>query len=249
MIVLQVFLWILFALALLLCLLLVMKFSVRLKYGEQNAVILGLGFVRINLTKLRQRREKKKKKPKIQSLAKSLAKEQAEQGVNERPKEVTKGSVKNGSATTPAEKSQEEKDGGIGQMLKDFVKGKSLTENLALLKNILVQTSERFSKYASIKVKKLKDTDSCPEAADTAVLFGIANGVVCSIVGIIESFSMFSIEKGAVGVYQDYISGKSTFEADIHFSMRVFRLIMCVFPALKAFMTKGKNPHQRSKNK
>jgi len=70
-----------------------------------------------------------------------------------------------------------------------------------------------------------------------------------TVFGIIESFSMFSIEKGAVGVYQDYISGKSTFEADIHFSMRVFRLIMCVFPALKAFMTKGKNPHQRSKNK
>ena len=93
MIVLQVFLWILFALALLLCLLLAMKFSVRLKYGEQSAVILGLGFVRINLTKLRQRREKKKKKPKIQSLAKSLAMDQADQGVNESPKEVTKGSV------------------------------------------------------------------------------------------------------------------------------------------------------------
>ncbi len=280
MIVLQIILWIIFAVFLLVGLLLCLKITVRLKYAEQKAVILGIGFVRINLTKLREKREKrKKKKTKIQHLSKTLpsrdkisevfrskpastgsipertksesvvltAKTPAEKKPDANTSEKAKPSEKK-SALEQAKNAHEPKNQSILQMLKAFIKGKSLSENLTLLKNILTETSALFSKHAHIRIRKLSVIVSCPDAADTAVLFGIANGAVSSVVGIAENFCIFDIKKDAVGVYQDYISGKSRFLVDISFSMRVFRMLWCLTPTLKALLNNKTKSSSKEKN-
>lgn len=272
MIVLQTFLWIFFALVLLVCAILLLKITVRLKYGEQNAVIIGVGIVRINLTKLREKQENRKKKVKIRKLSKELPKktEPVIEKSTEKSKETKlpfkedfsakvetdsdvieknekKSVTEKNLVSKKVRQAHNKKDGGIVEMLKDFVKGNNLKANLSLLKQILIKTSEKYSKHARIKVNKLKVTVSCPEAADTAVLFGIANGAVCSIAGIIESFGTFGIEQGAIGVYQDYLSGKSKLEVDISLSMRVFGILQCVLAVLGTFLkqkTKKSSPKE-----
>jgi len=279
MIVLQIILWIIFAVFLLVGLLLCLKITVRLKYAEQKAVILGIGFVRINLTKLREKREKrKKKKPKIQRLSKTLPSQKQDTVITEKkaqyksvPERTDNVSValssKTGeekktdsdsaeskkmsekkSALEQAKNAHEPKKQSILQMLKAFIKGKSLSDNLTLLKNILTETSALFSKYALIRIRKLSVIVSCPDAADTAVLFGIANGAVSSVVGIAENFCIFDIKKDAVGVYQDYISGKSRLLTDISFSMRVFRMLWCLTPTLKALLNNKTKSSSKEKN-
>lgn len=280
MIVLQVILWILFALILLVGLTLCLKITVRLKYGEQKAVILGIGIFRINLTKLRERREnRKKKKPKIQQLSKTLPSANKDIGVSEKnttqyksvPERTDNASVASSAKTgeekktdsdcSESKKTTEKKSAieqaknahapkkqSISQMLKAFINGKSLTENLTLLKNILTETSALFSKHAHIKIRKLSVIVSCPDAADTAVLFGIANGVVSSVMGIVEGFGVFDTKNASVGVYQDYISGKSRLLTDISFSMRVFQMLWCLAPTLKAVLNNKTKSSPKEKN-
>ncbi len=280
MIVLQVILWIIFALILLVGLTLCLKITVRLKYGEQKAVILGIGIFRINLTKLRERREnRKKKRPKIQRLSKTLPSANKDVGVSKKntalyksvPERTDNASVassaKTGeekktdsdsaeskkttekkSAIEQAKNAHEPKKQSISQMLKAFINGKSLTENLTLLKNILTETSALFSKHAHIRIRKLSVIVSCPDAADTAVLFGMANGVVASVMGIVEDFRVFDTKNASVGVYQDYISGKSKLLTDISFSMRVFQVLWCLAPTLKAVLNNKTKSSPKEKN-
>ncbi len=280
MIVLQVILWILFALILLVGLTLCLKITVRLKYGEQKAVILGIGIFRINLTKLRERREnRRKKRPKIQRLSKTLPSSAQALKVNQNKlpeeksvPEAAKTDIRTLSSATHANKTTDEKTRenkepsekkssvdnvknahspkkqSLSQMLKAFIKGKNLTENLTLLKNILTETSALFSKHACIKIKRLSVIVSCPDAADTAVLFGIANGVVSSVMGIIEGFRVFDTKNASVGVYQDYTSGKSRLLTDISFSMRVFHMLWCLTPTLKALLNNKNKSSPKEKN-
>lgn len=247
MIVVRIVLWILFALLLLVCFALALKISIRLKYDQEKSVIIGIWLFRINLTKLKKKREKRrKKKPKVSKLSDVLP-------VSAEDKksiaQVNEKSIDSENCDTK-EKNNEEQTGSrkVFQMIKALPKEKKLTEKLTLVMNILLQTAQSFSKYATIRLRKFSVIVSCDTAADTAILFGIANSLVSSMLGICDSFRVFKTETGAVSVYQDYLSGKSTLILDISLSMRVFQVLLCLLPTLKTFI-KNNNTKSSSKEK
>ena len=128
---------------------------------------------------------------------------------------------------------------GNTEYMTELMNGKNLTESLSLVRDIVFETARSFSKYAVIKVTKLSVVVSCEMAADTAIMFGIANGLVSSAIALCESFRIFIIKDGAICVYQDYISGKSKLSLDISLSIRVYHILLCLLPTLKAFINKN----------
>ena len=65
-------------------------------------------------------------------------------------------------------------------------------------------------KKAKIEIDELCVVVSKPDAADTAVQFGICNGIVVSLLALADSFGKAKIRHENISVSPDFILGKST---------------------------------------
>lgn len=197
------FLAILAVILLLLLFVLLSPLSVRIKYKEVLEVYAGLSFIKIKLVPGKEKKQKKKKVKKAEKVNKEKKKPEVPQEKNREASSV-----------------QEKKKGTI----KD-----TLTLVFDLVKSVL----EMMGKKAKIRVDGLNVVVSKPEAADTAIQFGICNGLVSTFLAFTSNFGKSQIKSENVSVVPDFVSGKSKIDADITLSARTGSILLSL---LKGYM-------------
>ena len=222
MIALYVILAILAAILLLLLFVLFSPLWVRVKYSERLEVYAGLSFIKIKLVPGKEKKEKKIKKKKA---AKKEAKENKEKEKNENPQE---------SKTEEAPDSEKKKG--------------SVKDTLTLVLDIAKSVLEMMGKKAKIRVNRLSVSVSKPDAADTAIQFGICNGLVSTFLAFTSNFGKSEIKGENISVVPDFVSGKSTIEADITLSAKTVSILLSL---LKGYMKNQstKNSTERADEK
>lgn len=115
----------------------------------------------------------------------------------------------------------------------EFESAESVKDTLALFLELLKQLFDIIGEDAKIKIDKLSVTVSKPDAADTAVLYGVCGGMVSTVLAVASNFSKCKINEKNVGVTADFIGGKNSVDIDITLSARVIVVYSCL---LKAYM-------------
>ncbi len=183
--------------ALVVLVLLVSPLWLRIKYTEGITVYAGIGPVR---TKLYPSKEKDKKKTAQKKKKKKKSTKPPAQPLSDdtQRKQTTK-SV-----------SHKEADDEI-----------SAKEVLDFVLDILERVVDLFHEKAKIKIDALRVVVSKPDAADTAIQFGLCSGLVSSILAFTSNFGKSVIKDKNVSVVPDFIAGKSRVETDVTLSVKV----------------------------
>ncbi len=176
--------------ALLLVFALVSPLSVQIRYVNSLEVFARYSFIKIRIY---PKREKKKTgKPK-----------------KEKKKKHHTPSEKKPEASENCDKAE---DGGK----KASEKPKSpVKEILVLVYEVVKSTFETFGNRAEIDIDLLKVVVSKPDAADTAVMFGICGGIVSNILAFTSNFRRANISDENIHIEPDFLTGKSRLAVDI----------------------------------
>ena len=122
-------------------------------------------------------------------------------------------------------------------------------EALQLLIDMLKNLFDAIGDEGKIKIRKLMVTASKPDAADTAVLYGIYGGLVTTALAMASEFSKCRINEKNVGVIPDFATGKSKIDVDITISSRLVVVYGCLFRAyLKNEEKKRRNIERMIRN-
>lgn len=105
---------------------------------------------------------------------------------------------------------------------------KPLSETLSLIFDIIKSFLDMMGKKSKIEIDELSVVVSKTDAADTAVQFGICNGIVTSLLVLTDGFGKAKIKSEKVSVCPDFISGKSTLSTDITLSAPTFSILWSV---------------------
>ncbi len=185
--------------ALLVLLLLVSPLWLRIKYAEGITVYAGVGPVRTKLYPSKEKNKKKsEQKKKKKKKKKKSAKPPAQPSAADTQKKQTTKSV-----------SHKEADDEI-----------SAKEVLDFVLDILERVVDLFHKKAKIKIDALRVVVSKPDAADTAIQFGLCSGLVSSILAFTSNFGKSMIKDKNVSIVPDFITGKSRVETDVTLSVK-----------------------------
>lgn len=184
--------------------------SVRVKYDNGVEVVAGISFIKIRLVPGKE----KKQKPQKTKNAKKVKEEK------KKPE-------------TAKEKKAEETS------VKEKKKG-SLKDTLTLIFDIVKSVLEMMGKKAKIKVDGLNVVVSKPDAADTAIQFGVCNGFVSTFLAFTSNFGKSEIKSENISVVPDFVTGKSKIDADITLSARTVSILLSL---LKGYM---KNQSKKS---
>lgn len=218
---------VLLSLSLIILFMLFSPLSVRIVSKDSLSVYAGLSFIRIKLHPKKQKKQSRKKKP-------SAVKDQT---------------AKQSEKEKKAEKSDRKEPYGKHLSESAFSKGKSekssVSDTLDFINEILANAAELIGKKASITLRSLVVTVSRPEAADTAVQFGICCGIVSSILALTDIFYKAKISSENVRVVPDFVTGKSSVMADITISASVLSILICI---LKAYLYKTSSRKDGRKN-
>ena len=187
--------------------------SVRIKYSEGIEVYAGISFIK---TRLVPGKEKKHKpgKPKTEKRVKKV-KEEKKKSEAEKEKSTEEAPV------------QEKKKG-------------SLKDTLTLVFDIAKSVLQMMGKKAKIKIDGLNVVVSKPDAADTAIQFGVCNGLVSTFLAFTSNFGKSEINSENISVVPDFVTGKSRIDADITLSARTVSILLSL---LKGYM---KNQSKKS---
>ena len=102
---------------------------------------------------------------------------------------------------------------------------KDASEILKLVFEIIKSLFDALGKHAAIKIDRLSVVVSKPDAADTAVAFGVCTGIVSNILAFTSNFKKSDIKSENVSVVPDFISGKGSLATDITLSAPVHSLL------------------------
>lgn len=105
-------------------------------------------------------------------------------------------------------------------------KSSSLKETLVLVLEIVKSVFDAFGKNAKIEIDMLKVIVSKPDAADTAIQFGLCGGIVSNILAFTSNFRKARVNDKNVFVEPDFITGKSSLAVDITVSITVWPLLV-----------------------
>lgn len=168
--------------------------SVRIVYKEAFEVFAGLSFIKFKVFPKEKKEKKKKNK-------------------------VKKAKVKKTPETVSQEKQEQKKS--ATDSVKDAHKSgkKDIGETLALVFEIIKSVFDIMGKRATIKINELHVIVSKPDAADTAVQFGLCTGIVSNILAFTSNFGKAVINDKNIVVEPDFISGKNSFCTDIILSV------------------------------
>lgn len=176
--------------AVLLVFVLASPLSVRIKYVDSLEVFAGLSFVKIKVFPKKEKKQKTKKEKKKKKSA--TVSEKGDKAAQARK-----------STTQDAEKKSSAKEKS------------SVKETLMLVYEIVKSVFETFGKRAEIDIDLLKVIISKPDAADTAVMFGLCGGIVSNILAFTSNFRKARIKDESVLVEPDFLTGKSSLGVDI----------------------------------
>ncbi len=211
--------------------LLFLTVSVRIVYDEKLVLYGGISFVKI---KLYPKKENKKKEKKQKHKKKTVVnKAEAEKyDVNQKQAD----GEKDGAEGQKNEEKAEEKS-----------KKKSVSETAAFIFDIIKLAGETFGKHGKIHIRRLAVNVSKPDAADTAVQFGIVCAAHSTALAACSLFGKAKIDKENVRVIPDFITGKSSLSADVQIGARAIYLVSA---AVKIFVNKAlKNTEQTERKK
>lgn len=172
----------------------------RIRYVDGLEIFAGLSFVKL---KVFPKAEKKNKKPKKKTRKKaggSAEKSKINENVN-----------------TASEDN--------GRVKKTDGKKNSVKETLTLILEIVKSVLDTFGKRAEISIDLLKVIVSKPDAADTAIQFGLCGGIVSNILAFTSNFRKASINDENILVEPDFITGKSSLAVDVTVKISSFSLV------------------------
>ncbi len=204
--------------AALVILLLKSSFWLRVKYKKELEVWVGYGFIRTkvipeNEEKLRKKKEKRRKK--LQKAAEKKAK-------SEKTSEEHKTDVEDGGKTSEEVREQEEKTtADIDHRNRETIE-EAITEIIDIIKKL----AELLGTGAWFKISTLKISVSKPDAADTAIQYGICCAGVSTILAAVSLFKNSKIKDKNVFVNADYITGKSKAQVDMTIGVTLLDLIL-----------------------
>lgn len=175
--------------------------SVRIRYGQTLEVYAGLSFVKFKVFPKKEKKKKEKIKAKKTSSAKAVSKTSETKGSDD--------------STKPAD----EKTDGQKENKKE------LSDTLKLVFEIIKSVFDVMGKRASIRIDELHAVISKPDAADTAVAFGLCGGILSNILAFTSNFRKAVINDKNIGIEPDFVTGKSRFSTDITISIMAGALL------------------------
>lgn len=187
---------------------------IRIRYVETFTVYAGLGPVRMKLYPSKEK-EKKKKKPKKKKNQKTTPAEHRDEVQKEQHTEVQNEPIQREKSDTQNKQTVKK---GTQKKADDEM---GVKEVLDFVLDILTRVIDLFHKRAKIKIDALRVVVSKPDAADTAIQFGLCSGIVSSILAFTSNFGKSVIKDKNISVVPDFITGKSSVETDVTLSVRV----------------------------
>ena len=109
---------------------------------------------------------------------------------------------------------------------------------LDLVKSIALPIVNGLGKHLRIRLKKLHVIIGCEDAAETAVLYGIACNACDELLEILGRAMKYSADSGAVYIDTDYVSEKTSFDIDVVFKLRVYGALSILLKALMGYIKK-----------
>lgn len=202
--------------------------SLRVVYRDALVLYAVAGMVKIKLypRKEKEKKEKKKKKEKTETKRQNSSLQNGE-----KTKEISDSEKNNNAATQDKDRKN---------------KKKSVLETASLIFDIIKQAAETFGKHGKIHVRRLLITVSRSDAADTAVQFGLACAAQSAALASCSLFGKAKIDEENVAVTPDFITGKSSLEADVQIGVRAIHLACA---AIKIFMKKAVNNNDTEERK
>ena len=194
-----------------------LSLSVRVVYKNELFVYAGVGPFSIRLVPPKPKKEKAKK--------------------HDKRKKKEKNSSDNNTAVKKDDTDAVNEKGGSE---KEDSKKMTVGEVLGTVRSIVEEVLNLFHKKAKIRIDALNVVVSKPDAADTAIQFGICSGIVTAILAFSKLFGKSVIRDENVSVVPDFISGKSRIETDITLSVRVCHAVTAFIKILIKRILKGK---------
>ena len=215
------FLYVLAAIAALIVLIACLPLWVRIKYSDELALDVGLGFVKYRIT------PKPKKKIKLSDYsAKALRKKREA----EKKKSAKK---KKGKDETAKKAPAKEK------------KKRTVSDILALVRFVLRVAKilvKKFGSYLKIKINKLVLNVATGDAASTAITYGAVSQAIAYLFAFFENKFKIRYEKNSeTYIGCDFLSEKWSADVDITFSIRIWQIVSLALKALILLITKKTN--------
>lgn len=107
-----------------------------------------------------------------------------------------------------------------------------------LVKSIALPIVKGLGKHLRIRLKKLCIIIGCEDAAETAVLYGIACNACDELLEILGRAMNYSADSGAVYIDTDYVSEKTSFDIDVIFKLNVYGALSILLKALIGYIKK-----------
>lgn len=104
----------------------------------------------------------------------------------------------------------------------------SIFDTVSMVLDIVKSFFEMMGKKAKVVIRELRVSVCCEDAANTAIVFGLCSGAVSTILAICSGAGECKIDHENVGAVPDFISGKSSFSADIKLSAPTISIIISV---------------------
>ncbi len=186
----------------------VLFFSFRVIPGKEKKIKLG----DFRIKKFRKKRLKER------ALLRKKARKAAE----------SKAKKKKRKAERKSEKKQRKSLRQVYEELKE-----TADFGLTIAKHVALPLVSRFRRSLRIRVKRLCITVSTDDAAKTAQLYGIVCAAVADLLAILEQATHLRYEKGmTVTVLPDFVSGKTTMDLHLRFSLRLRHILALPFWAV-----------------
>lgn len=209
----MIFLWILLGILLFICALILIPVSIKIGYADDVTLSVGaLGLYFPILPK-----KKKKAKPlSRKKYEKLLSKDQA---LSEKKRLASEKKAKKKQSAAKAKKSDGEKKLPSTEM-------KDEPSVIRILLRIVGGVLDKFFGKLRVKIARVRITVGGPDAAKTALTYGIVSQGVAYLMELISLKTKMTREKNTdVSVVPDFLSGKTTADLLIIFQMRLIDLL------------------------
>ena len=214
---------------------LMLKAKVTIRYSDEVVVIIRVLGIRIRIPP----KKKKRIPPMTAKEAEKIREKRAKAAERKRQNAIAKAKKKKQkSEAAKAKKAAERRDPEARRRAKEKKREKkeksaTLQENLDLIGKVIGFFFSRFLGHLRIDVARLHVTVGSPEAAKTAILYGVAvQGVGYILTFLDKASNLKGMKRADVRVDADFLSEEIRLDVDISFSLRVWHLFHLIFGAL-----------------
>ena len=135
-------------------------------------------------------------------------------------------------------KNKTEKKTSGGKAVPKSKKGADINALFELVKTIALPIVKSLGKHLRIRLKRLHVIIGCEDAAETAVLYGIACNACDELLEILGRAMKYSADSGAVYIDTDYVSEKTSFDIDVVFKLNVYGALSILLKAFLSYIKK-----------